>query len=138
MNKRALTQDQRVHFNAVLATTSAQRFEYGTLDCASFAIKAYEAVTGKTSPVQITWRNEAEANAVLAGMGGLRAAFTTALGEPIPVAACVRGDILLADIDGVVAVGVHDGPRMLAVAGQGVRGLMRVPWELVVCGWGIV
>ena len=111
---------------------------YGEWDCASLAIKAYEAVTEKPSPVAITWTDEAEANAALVGMGGLHAAFTSALGEASPVADCVRGDILFADIEGTVAVGVHDGARMLAIAGPGIRGLMRVPWPLVVCGWRIV
>lgn len=136
--KRSMTQAQRTAFNAVLDAVSVQTFEYGTLDCASFAIRAYEAVTGNPSPVPITWRNEAEANATLAGMGGLHAAFTKALGDPLPVKDCVRGDILYADLGEVRAVGVHDGARMLAVAGPGIRGVKRVPWEAVICGWGVV
>lgn len=136
--KRQLTQTQRAAFNALLDEVSRQTFKYGTLDCATFAIRAYEAVTGKTSPVQVTWSNEQEADSTLAEMGGLRAAFTTALGEPANLATCVRGDILLADIEGTVVVGVHDGARMVAVAGPEVRGLKQVPWPFVLCGWRIV
>jgi hypothetical protein len=133
-----MTQAQRQAFDAVLEAASLQTFEYGTLDCASFAIRAYEAITGKTSPVSVTWRNEAEAIETLSSMGGIHAAFTSALGEPLPVKECVRGDILLADLGDVQAVGVHDGARMLAVAGPGIRGLKAVPWAAVQCGWGVV
>lgn len=129
---------QRAAFNLVLDEASRQTFEWGKLDCAILAMKAYEAVTGNPSPVAITWSTEQEAEATLSSMGGIRAAFTVALGPDLPVTECVRGDILLADINGTVAVGVHDGARMLAVAGPDRRGLIRVPWPCVVCGWGVV
>ncbi len=56
-------------------------FRYG-LDCCQFVGECIEAITGKNPMYQFRYKNEGQANAILAQYGDLEGAMRHALGEP--------------------------------------------------------
>lgn len=100
---------------------------WGSHDCCTLAADAVQATTG-TDPLadlRGTYSTEAEAAAVLARLGGLRAAMCARFGEPLPnVLLAQRGDLVLIAAGNTLAMAVCTGH--LAVA-PGPDRLQRIP-----------
>ena len=86
----------RDELHAVFAAAQGRRFRWGRHDCCQFAAKCVRAVSGYESRLQFPkYRTRAEAEQILAKVGGIRELITIALGSPVPVARAGVGDIVL-------------------------------------------
>jgi len=124
---------------------SREPFAYGACDCCLFAARVIGHVTGRDMTFGHKNYTEAEAEAVLARAGGLRAFVTNLLGPEADKMATEDGDPLLMHImtvgkDGHAApqdtIGVRTGDY---AAYKTRRGVGRLPLELdaVLCGWRV-
>lgn len=90
--------DETVRLAELLRKVQNKRFRWGRYDCCQFAALAVHAVTGR-DPREIfpTYRTRAEAESIIAGLGGLEGIATRALGSPVHQSLATRGDIVLCD-----------------------------------------
>jgi hypothetical protein len=112
-------------------------FAWWRNDCARFAARCIEAMTGDCPLRGLTWPETAEgAREALAAQGGLEAYWTRALGQPKPSLRAQRGDLVLADNGGRLSCGIVtlDGWH---VASPGLRGLARVELPSAVRAWSV-
>lgn len=82
-------------------------FCWGAHDCILFAAGAIEVMTGANPAPKITWKDAKGAARVLKRYGGIEAALTGVLGEPIPIAMAGRGDVVLRDGAAGICLGTH-------------------------------
>ncbi len=117
-------------------------FSYGA-DCCQFAGEVIQEITGRNPMDQIAeYGSEREADAVIQSYGGLRAAVTATLGEPIAVAQARDGDPLLvdlrtfhprmADLIGDEMIGVYWKSRIVV---RTTRGITDWPTAWAICAW---
>ena len=123
-------------FEALVAAAMRRPFEWGVHDCCTFAAACWQARTGQAVLGALQWQSEAEAQALLAELGGLRAAVAGLLGEPGPALLCAQGDVVLA-VDpnnpaGAELLCVCLGPHLVA---PGARGLMVLQLADGLCCW---
>jgi hypothetical protein len=82
-------------------------FTWGGNDCVTLAADWIEQATGTDPIADIRgWTDALSAARTIEALGGLEAAITARLGEPIPPAFARRGDVVLLDIAGRETVGV--------------------------------
>jgi hypothetical protein len=113
----------------------AQPFVWGNNDCASFAAGALRAMTGADPLGELTWTSEAEAQAVLARLGGLAWAARRVLGRPLPGhERAPRGAVVCARINDAPTLGVQLGAWWCAPGGPGL--VFRRTFE-VRLAWGL-
>ena len=117
----------------------AQRpFEWGVWDCVTFANEAVRCLTGRDYLAGMAWNSAVEAARLLRERGGLRAAVTECLGEPVAPGFACAGDVVLAADphapDGRELLAVCHGPYLIA---PGAAGLTVLPLSAGVCGWRI-
>lgn len=114
-------------------------FSWGTNDCVTHAADEVWCITG-TDPLGAwrgAWTDESSATAFLERLGGLHAAVTSVLGQPLemPVLA-QRGDVVLVRLSsGTELLAVCVGSRWLAPA-EGV-GSARGPMSMAVAAWAV-
>jgi hypothetical protein len=118
----------------------ATPFAWGSNDCVTHAADAVLAMTGVDvlGELRGSWSTESAALALLDGLGGMQAAVTAALGQPLAnVAYFSRGDVAL-------IVEPTDPPRTyLAVVlgpdlvAPGSRQARRLPWSWVGVVWPV-
>ena len=82
-------------FEAELAAAARRPFVWGEHDCVIFAARCWLARTGVDALAGFTWADEAQATALLEQLGGLRAAVTGRLGEPVAPLLATMGDVVL-------------------------------------------
>jgi hypothetical protein len=104
-------------------------------DCASFALGAVEAQTGKRVAARLKWASAADIARILKRYGSLEKAFDAHF-ERVPPALAMRGDIA-----GVpdAKLGIH--PMIvegLHLVGPGDDGNRRVKRAAMVCAWSAV
>jgi hypothetical protein len=118
-------------------TARDQRFCYAQLDCCLFAARCVDAMTGSdfVARLQAEYHDEASAMAYLKRMGGLQAAVTAHLGEPLPRPAMAqRGDVVMfVDGAGQDTLGICTG-ELLATTG---RGFQFQPMTLATVAWRV-
>lgn len=114
-------EDWPERLNEMIEMRRAMPFAWGVQDCASFAAACVAAMTD-AAPLDglPAWGSREDAEALLAELGGLDAAVTAMLGEPIAVTAARRGDVVRVDVAGVAALGICLGAY---AAAPGPRGL---------------
>jgi hypothetical protein len=84
----------------LLETVAAHKhvpFSYGVHDCSIFAAKCADAVTGSDITSTLAYTDIKTAAAFRRKEGGIEAAVTKRLGEPIPGCGARRGDVCLID-----------------------------------------
>jgi len=110
-------------------------FSWGSHDCASFAARVVEAMTGKDFTFLFNGYNSAEVAAeVIAQNGGLEAMVTRCLGVPIPPLCAQRGDVCMIDTPEGPALGICDGAWIWCA---GLTGLNRRPLSSAIKAWRV-
>lgn len=124
-------------FWSEIESARTRRFEWGSFDCCTFAIRCAIAFTGDTSietrvrELLGEWKDAREA--LQAHGGDLRGAVSKILGEPVPWTRLTLGSIaLIVDDEGRDVVAVHDGVQLLVPVAIGLR---PVSPARAVCGW---
>lgn len=111
-------------------------FVWGVNDCCTFAADAVHAITGREPMGTLRQRYQSAfaALGLTQELGGLRAAVTSVLGQPVDPAFCTVGDILLVMNDGRELVAVCNGATALA---PGPRGLATLTNPEVLAAWRV-
>lgn len=112
-------------------------FVLGAHDCCRFAAACVDAITGSEHLAALArqYTDDASAKRFLVRQGGMRAAVTGFLGEPIESwARARRGDVCLVPTEGMDGVGICVGPY-IAVAAE--RGLSLYPISAAMAVWVI-
>ncbi len=119
-----------------LAQAADRPFEWGVWDCVRFAAAAVHALTGVDHLAGLTWASQTEALRMLRDLGGLRAAVSGVLGEPIAAGLARAGDVVLAvdphADDGRELLAICHGPYLIAA---GAAGMTVLPLSAGVCTW---
>lgn len=114
--------------------TESQDPDWGTLDCATFAAGAVEAVCGEDPMADLRGRYEAKTGAFRLlgelGDGDLRAAVTERLGPEIHPSRAHQGDVALFED----ALGVVCGRYALFL---GPGGYSKIPTLRCECAWKV-
>ena len=123
---------------AVLIDAARRPFAWGTHDCATFAAACVFARTGVDKLGELSWSTAFEAASLIESMGGLRAAATSLLGEPVEPGFACTGDVVLAidpnDDDERELLTVAHGTVLLAPAESG---LSYIAFDAGICCWRI-
>lgn len=110
-------------FEAEIAAAGRRAFAWGEHDCVTFAARCWHARTGTDALAGFTWGSQAEAEALLAELGGLRAAVVSRLGEPVAPLLAAMGDVVLARDphadDGREVLAVCVGPHLVVPSARG-------------------
>lgn len=123
--------DWQTRLAEVVEAARAEPFAWGTHDCARFAARCVQAVSGRTPPLPL-WTCERSAARALRAGGGLAALAGRVLGPEVAPALAQAGDVVLFDEAGREALAVCDGVRFLA---PGNEGLVQVRPEAVRRCW---
>lgn len=111
-------------------------FEYGTADCGLFAARCVDAITGSAWEQDLAAHYQTEFGAArfVVEAGGIEAAVTARLGEPIAPLQAMRGDVVLLPGEDGPCLGVSLGETVAAMRPEGVR---YVPAPLVLKAWAV-
>ena len=123
---------------ALIAHSRSRPFDWGVHDCCTFAGRAVQVQTGHDPLAALAWFSEIDAARLLRDLGGLRAAVTAALGQPIEPLLARAGDVVL-------ATDPHDATHrhLLTVCHGGVLlvpgalGLVALPITAGLCAWRV-
>lgn len=109
-------------------------FEWGQNDCCLFAANAVEVITGVDPAKKYRgYKTKLGAAKKLKDLG-IEGAWTKEFGEPINPKLLRRGDVVLFDNEGDLAVGICIGTHFFAV---GEDGLLRFPMSKAIKGWKV-
>jgi hypothetical protein len=112
-------------------------FIWGSHDCALFACRVVEAMTGVDHGASFRGRYDSERGAavLIKDAGGLRQIATDAMGAEIPPLMARRGDVVLILQDGErETLGVCIGAEC---AVPGIDGLMTLPITAAIAAWRV-
>ena len=133
------SEDWPLRLDAAVEAARSRPFAWRVHDCCAFASAVVEAMTGRDVMAELRdefgdYASELGAAKAIARAGGLRAAWTHALGEPIAPAFAQRGDVVLILNEGRELIGVNLGTAVCAVS---EAGLGFVSGKEVVCAWRV-
>lgn len=114
------------------------RFVWGENDCVLFPADAVQAITGvDPAAAGRGYKTEAEANAILAGLGTLDNLITSGMGFPPHTNARMakRGDVVIMEINGQKTGGIVDDSGQKLVCVTLKNGLMRLPLSRATRVW---
>ena len=121
-------------YEELLAKAQRTPFGFGSQDCCTFPAKVIEARTGRNPLGTLSWSSALEAERLLKSMGGLKAAVTACLGEPVaPLLARVGDPVMVMDGDREMLTVCH-GTVLLA---PGRDGLVPLPLDRGICAWRV-
>ena len=108
-------------------------FQWGKTDCTLFAADAVEAITGVDPAAQYrgNYSDHKGALRLIKDAGSLSALVPL---DSIPPLLAGRGDVVLLDMEGSEALGVHLGR---AIAAQGPDGLVFLPVDTIEAAWRV-
>lgn len=119
---------------AYLRTRARQPLVWGVNDCALFAAGAVHAITGRAVPMPAYSGPRAGLRTIRA-LGGLAAAATRELGEPIAPQLATVGDVVLMPAGRRhVALAVCNGATALAPSSQGTA---AYPMRAAIAAWRV-
>jgi len=129
-------EDWPLRLEAAIESARVQAFRWGEHDCVRFATGVVRDLTGCDMVAQtgLVWATRAEARRAERAAGGIAAAVTRVLGDPIAAALAQRGDLLLTCGPAGQSLGVCIGARG-AFAGK--KGLAFVPIAQCEQGWRV-
>ena len=121
--------------HALVELRAGMPFAWGYHDCCAFAADAVKAMTGIDPMDDLRGYHSREtAEAILAEQGGLEAAVTARLGEPVGTAQARRGDVVLVDVANVSVLGICLGDFAAAPGHCGLvwydRAFWRAAWRV--------
>jgi len=125
-----------VAFYALLEERGRRPFAWGreATDCVALVLAAIAAQTGRDALPGVIWASEAEAERVIADLGGLEAAMDERL-RTIAPAHAQRGDVAgVPDARFGVSLMLVEGA---ALVGPGARGLLRLPRVAMIRAWSV-
>lgn len=111
--------DWQSRLAAVVLQAQREPFAWGTHDCARFAARCVQAVSG-LAPALPVWTDERTAARALKLGGGLAALAAARLGAEVPPAVAQPGDVGLFDEGGREALAVWGGAHWMAPAADGL------------------
>ena len=122
--------------DALVRARAEWPFVWGVNDCCTFAADAVLAITGVDvmGTLRQRYQSAFEALGLTQELGGLRAAVTGALGEPVDASRCTVGDVLLIHNDGRELVAVCNGATALA---PGPRRLETLASPQILAAWRV-
>ena len=128
-NWAAALQNQITQFNAT-------PFAWGTHDCFTFAADCVLAMTGedKMAKRRGKYKTELGANKMLKRIGGVEAAITSVLGEPINPNLAQRGDVVYFNSPLGDTAGICVGSKIISPA---ANGLGFTPMTQAIKAWSI-
>lgn len=110
-------------------------FEWGVMDCCTFAAKAVEAQTGVDPLKKFPhYETEEDAAKIIEARGGVEAIATSVLGQPIPPKTAQRGDVVMAECGRGDTLGICLGNRFAVVAKDG---LAFAPMRMAKRAWRV-
>lgn len=119
---------------AFIAERQGKPFAWGSNDCAHFAADWIKACTGEAVSLP-SFTSAASAMRALEQLGGMHAAVSAALGDPLAVPALAqRGDVALLEVDGRDFLGVIESEY---VAAPGPEGLRMLPRTAITAAWKV-
>jgi hypothetical protein len=110
-------------------------FAYGTHDCCQFAAHAVEAITENNPAKDWHYANEIGAGRLIVEAGGIDALVTQALGEPVHPAEAGRGDVVMAELDHGMTIGVCLGRDCVFAAEP--AGVTFRPRRVILKAWKV-
>lgn len=118
-----------------VASSANAPFEWGIRDCAQFAGKGVQAMTGENPAGFWRYASELGARRFIRQAGSLEALVCEALGDSIPPAQAGRGDVVLADLEFGPTVGLCLGETCVFPASPvGIvhrpRACARLAWRI--------
>lgn len=127
--------DWQSRLGGLIDQAQGRPFAWGVHDCCLWAADAVQAVTGvdMAQPWRSTYHSEAEAEALLDVLGGLKALGALAGPECRPALAGA-GDVGLIESAGRGWLAVHDGANWLCAT---QAGLVRWPTRAARCAWKV-
>lgn len=114
-----------------IETCSNKMFRWGSHDCASFAIKTAEMISGQKFDVP-RWKTKAEAMALLEEKSIDE--WADIAWEPIDKNYVRRGDIVATMTNGEMALGIYVSPTGAFTAKNGI---CYVPFESLIKAWRV-
>ncbi len=127
-------QDWPARLAKLVAAARSRPFEWSTHDCATFARDWIETATG-VRVFEVPYTDALSAARFIEAQGGMLAASTAVLGEPMPnPMAASRGDVALVQIEERECLTIVLGEF---AAGPGKAGLVMVPRDQMTAAWSI-
>ena len=112
---------ERLHM--IVEAGAAVPFTFGSHDCGRFAARCIDAMTGSDREAELArqYANERTAARFLRREGGIEAAVTARLGDPITVLEAGRGDVCLIPGEDGPGLGVCVGATVAVLRPEGIR-----------------
>lgn len=129
--------DWTVRLIETVEAAASRPFEYGEADCGLFAARCIDAIcenSARASELAALYQDERSALRFVAEEGGVEAAVTKRLGQPIPASFASRGDVCLMPGVGFEALGICVGSRVAAMSQDGMR---YAPLADVIKAWRV-
>lgn len=125
---------ERLH--ACIEAHRERAFEWGVHDCARFASKCIDAITDGETGAELAaqYTDERSAFAFMAREGGLEAAVTRRLGEPVRPLQARRGDVVLLPSEDGEGLGVCMGELIVALRPDG---FVWLPLDRALKAWRV-
>lgn len=129
-------QDWTQRFRDFVRERRSMPFEWGRNDCVLLVADWILEATGidHVADLRGQWHDALSAMRALEERGGMQAAVTAALGEPIDWRLAQRGDAVLIVVDGRESLAVCAGEYALAASEHGA---LLAPMVDAVCAWRI-
>lgn len=136
-----MQQQNRVHdwpeqLHLLMSSFDAQPFVWGAHDCCTFAADAVFCITGidRMASYRGGYKTAAGAARKLRAAGGLEAAITAELGDPIPLLMAQRGDVVCFTSPLGDTAGVCMGT---SIAAAGLAGITYTPISQAFKAWRV-
>lgn len=111
-------------------------FVWGENDCCTFAARCVDAMTGSDWVEDLSnyYWDQKSAREYIADSGGIEAAVTNRIGEPVPPMLARRGDVCLLETGTGYGLGICAGRSALTPSDSG---LVATPMSKVIKAWRI-
>ena len=103
----------------VISRWSRRKFRYGAVDCCQFAGDIVREVTGRNPMDAFSYSSREEAEEIIRSHGGLEAAVSATLGEPVGTDQAEDGDVLMVDSEQGPAVATCYRGRAIVLTPNG-------------------
>lgn len=122
--------------DALITSRQNWPFVWGTNDCCTFAADAVQALTGRDvmGHLRHQYATALDAHHLTGELGGLTAAVTALIGDPVDPIFATVGDVLLVDNEGREMLAVCNGATAVA---PGKTGLMTFAAFQVLAAWRV-